>query len=453
MRWIAVALWVALATAGCGGERSPASVVPADVPVYVSVAAGDVPRPPGVGVPAQLLLDSFGLDGVDYRRDVAPWIGERAAFFAMSDTPDALEEADALVLGTRDEKAARAFGDRVRLGRRFRVTEIVDGQLVLATSRELLEASIDAAENGALADSDRFDPGDERGDDAPAAVLAAFDRRTAARATEGIEPLGLHTHSALAELLPAEGAATARVWPDSHSVRLEIEGLGPPGPPAPTLENLPAGTWLAAATPDLGKIVLTGASIANFASSFQRFQLAAGVDVDNDVLPQLGAATFHAYGDGENELGARLRVEARDEAALRRAAVAVGRALRRTDGVSGTEVRNLPEIGLLELSAEIDGLDPTDSGFPAPLHVQIDDGYLDAELGDGPGAAPEDFGETSLYRDAERRLGRPPELLIDLDRLSALLPATEGLGGRYLAGARIMKGARRVDRYVLELTR
>ena len=165
MRWIAVIPWVALAVAGCGGERSPASVVPADVPVYVSVAAGDVPRPPGVDVPAQLLVDSLALEGVDYRRDVAPWIGERAAFFSMSEKPDALEAADVLVLAARDENAARAFGDRVRAGGTFRAAGVVDGHLVLATSRDLLQASIDAAKDGALADSGRFDPGDERGDD------------------------------------------------------------------------------------------------------------------------------------------------------------------------------------------------------------------------------------------------------------------------------------------------
>ena len=449
MRWIAVTLWFALAAAGCGGERSPASVVPADVPVYVSVAAGDAPRPPGVGVPAQLLIDSLELEGIDYRRDVAPWIGERAAYFTMSDKPDALEDAEAVVLAVRDEKAARAFGDRVRVGGAFRVTEIVDGHLVLATSRELVQASIDAATNGALAESGRFDPGDERDDDAPAALLAAFDRRTAARAAEGVEVLGLHTHSALAELLPTKGAATARVWLDSHAVRIEVEGLGPPGPPAPTLENLPGETWLAVATPDLGEILLTGASIANFASAFQRLQLAVGLDVDNDVLPHLGAATFWVYGD-DDDLGARLRVEARDEAALRPAVVALARMLRSTKRVSEAELRYVPHP---ELRAYIDGIDPVDSGYPTDFQLQIEDGYLDVDLGVPANAPVEDFGDTRLYRDAERRLGRPPELLVDLDRLSALLPAAEGLDGRYLAGARITQGDRRVDRYVLELTR
>jgi hypothetical protein len=63
MRRASAAL-VLVALAGCG-DGAPSSVVPADATIYVGMAAGEAARLPALTSRA----------GVDFERDVRPWLG------------------------------------------------------------------------------------------------------------------------------------------------------------------------------------------------------------------------------------------------------------------------------------------------------------------------------------------------------------------------------------------
>ncbi|HEV3094588.1 MAG TPA: DUF3352 domain-containing protein [Solirubrobacteraceae bacterium] len=98
----ATALLALAALAGCGssgsGSADPASVVPASAPLYASVAIKPAGGSGGAatvaakklthltepyGSLAQTLLSSPGA-GLEYKRDIGPWVGERAGVFVTA---------------------------------------------------------------------------------------------------------------------------------------------------------------------------------------------------------------------------------------------------------------------------------------------------------------------------------------------------------------------------------
>ena len=118
-----------LGFAGCGGgDRPPASVVPADATIYVGVDDAQVER----------LIDATSSDDIDFERDVRPWLGDRAAYFV-----DAAGDESGIVLAA------------------------IDGHLVIAGTRELLQAAEAAADDRSLADAKRLDVAGEDEDGAP----------------------------------------------------------------------------------------------------------------------------------------------------------------------------------------------------------------------------------------------------------------------------------------------
>ena len=131
---VAIAL---VALAGCGGS-APSSAVPADATIYVGLDASEAER----------LLRGTSRADIDFERDVKPWLGERAAYFAVGPA-----DTYGLVFDTEDEEAAAAFGRKVTSAGPQRASAVIDGRLVLASTRELLRAANAAADSGSLGDS------------------------------------------------------------------------------------------------------------------------------------------------------------------------------------------------------------------------------------------------------------------------------------------------------------
>jgi hypothetical protein len=414
VRGLAATVVVILVLAGCGEETStPASVVPGDAEAYVSVD----PRLDGM---LDLFFGAVDMDAVNTVHDVGPWLGDRAAAFVVGD-------ATGLALEVRDEEGAAAFANE------FQPAAVVGDHVVLSPSAELVDAAAALEEDDALAAMEGFDEGG-----------AVYATATDGRIADGLAAeLGMPivVQSAMIELLPREGRSTMRMTIDGRATRVDIAGLGPPPPKPPSLADLPGAAWLAVASGDLGATLLTAFSIAPLGPpAYSRAQNVSGLDLDDDVFRHLGAGTFFVQGTGHTDLGARLVVEAKDEAALRRAAIDLGQELRpdaelRTNRLGSDEA-------WLELGAIVEGLDPTEVGALDSFFAELQNGRLDVDFGEATGGDSEQLRDMPYFQDAERRLGAPPTLFVDLAALSRFTDAP--VSGAYFALAETSDGGLRV---------
>jgi hypothetical protein len=411
---------ILVALTGCASETStPASVVPADAEAYVSVD-------PTLDRMLERLFGAVEMDAVNTVHDVQPWLGDRAAAFVVGD-------ATAVALEVRDDEAAAVFVDE------FQPSAVVGDHVIVSQSAELVDATAALEDDAALADADGFDSDAEGGERPPAAYATATDGRIADGLAAALG-LPVAVESAMIELLPREGRFTMRMTIDGPATRLEIAGLGRPPPKAPSLADLPGGAWLAVAAGDLGSTLLAAFSIAPLGPlAYARAQLASGLDLDDDVFRHLGAGTFFVQGSGHTDLGARLVVEVKDETALRRAAIELGRELR-----PDAEVRtNRPgsNEAWLELGAHAEGLDPTGIGTLDSFFAEVESGRLDVDFGEATGGDSEQLRDMPYFQDAECRLGAPPTAFVDLAAVSRFTEAP--LPGAYVALAETSEGGRR----------
>jgi hypothetical protein len=224
---------------------------------------------------------------------------------------------------------------------------------------------------------------------------------------------------------------------------LDVTGLGPARPTPPRLDDLSGAAWLAMATPDLGKDLLAAAGIGFTGTSlFTRAELATGIDLE-DLLAELGGATLLVQGSDQDDFSAQLQVAVRDEAVVRRAAIATGRALRRSESVE------LFTGDGVQVMSSLTDRDPTGTGLLDFVSVHVEDERLVVRSGVQVGGTDEDLGETAAFRDAERRLGAPPMLYVELAPLASLLGLEPQPDGAYVAASETSRDGRRVNRFVL----
>ena len=365
-----LAVLVLLPLAGCGGG-APSSVVPADATTYVGVSAAEAER----------ILSPTSRADIGFERDVRPWLGERAAYFAMGTSDEA-----GLVFDVEDEEAAQAFARKVTAAGPLRASAIVDGKLVLASTRELLRAANAAAGGQALADTARLDVAGEDDDEAPS-VLFATDRAGVFEA--GIEAFDIPVEAAIPVL--DDGPVTARVW--DHLV--EVRGL-PESTPAPSLADLSGETRVAIAAADLS----SGDPLARGREALEAAERWPPELDLGSLLRHAGAGTMALQGE-RGRSGARIVAEVDDEAALRGAVRALARGLPRRRYIVDLYAID----GALRLLAS-----PRIRSRP---HFLVTAGErLVVETGETLGGSGADLGDTARYRAAERRLGGPPTMLI-----------------------------------------
>ncbi len=357
-----IATLALLLFAGCG-SGPPSSVVPADSTIYVGLSADRAER----------LLQGVSRDDVEFERDVRPWLGSRAAYFSDG-------SQSGLVFATEDDDAAEAFGRKATAAGPLQASAVIDGHLVLTSSRELLRAANAAAGGQALADSTALD-------------VAGEDQEELLLATS--EPLAFTAGLELYGVLPDEvrlpplgdGPFAARV----RDGRVELSGLAP-GPAAPSLEDAPGGAWLAVASTDISADLMRDAL--------------RGVDRWPQVgleglLRHAGAGTAVVQNRGRLDIGARLVAEVDDESAVRPETVALARALPQRVWTVDLDVSR---TAVRFRAARRGQLGPRFS-------VAVEGGRLTVAIGRPMGGGG--LGETERYRVAARRLGGPPTLLVD----------------------------------------
>jgi hypothetical protein len=388
-----LAVLVLLLLAGCGGG-APSEVVPADATYYIGTSADETDR----------LLYFIARDDLDFDRDVKPWLGDRAAYFRRD-----AEDDFGLVFASDDDERAEAFGRKVAVNGPLRAAAIVDGYLVATSSRELLRI-VQASGGRSLADSAHLDVGGEDGDDAPDVLMTAEDTAVLVSRFQWSDVI---PRSAIPATALGDDQLAVRMWSEPRRQRIEVSGLPSRPDTAPSLADVPGAARLAFASPDLGEDL----ALLRAHEQFIQIGQATGIDLEQAVLPHLGAGMFFVQGRDPLEMGGRLVAETVDEEALRREATAWAKRL----GPKRGEIH--AGEGFFELTVDHPDL--------PHLFLEIRDGRLQLDGGVAPGGVAEDLDDTPAYRDAARLLGGPPTFLL-----------TEA--GGYLAARDAVEDGRRV---------
>ena len=452
----AAALVAVLLLAGCGGGGSggdgdPASAVPADALVYAELlvrpegslredaleAAGKVLGTDDPEARVRELMRGAGED-VDFERDVEPWLGERAGFWAGP--AGASDGAGVLLLEAADIDAARDSiraslerGGRTVAERSHRDTDYLVGSEELAAGivgdfaafgREAdLRRTIDAFEGESLAESDAYARAVDGLEDERLAHFWADMRRLAELAAADEQMGALVPFDSLRPLAGAFAADGERL-----AVEVRSEGddrlLGPwfAAGATPLVRELPADAWAAGGTADAGEALRS--AIDGVAGAFggialrRQLQRESGLDLDRDLLDWIGDAAFFVRGATPAAMEAGLVVEPADED---RAADAFGRLLGAIQRALEVDARPVDISGADQAFALHDGT------APRPIVLARGSGLVVATFGVGAAEAvlaPGDrLGDTEAYAEAEELIGMEPSLLVSMPEVLELADA------------------------------
>jgi Protein of unknown function (DUF3352) len=453
-----------VAATGCGNDDSSSSSGAAAAAPAGSVMYGEVTlRPEGdqraaiedlvtkfpgegsAGDRIQRLMETLFTEAdapLSYREDIEPWLGDQAAFF-ISDLSAVGDEPEAgLLLATEDEDATV---DAVEKASDARKTEynghdlylydggeesaaVVDGWLMLGTP-PAVKAAIDTAEGeAAIEDDERYR---ETLDDAPEDRLGFIY----------VDMPGLYEQlqqaSGPVPLGPFQGIFDdpILVTADANESGVRFEAALPKSMLAgfPILSEgsgageLPAGSWVALAQPDLGQTIqgyvdVIAETVGGRDIIEEQLRSATGLDLEEDVISWMGDWRLFVRGTAVDELDGAVVVETSDEEASGRFIEGLTRVLRRTAGSSGT-------IGRLDVPGGGEGVTFRSRNYPEPIHLFQRDGQVVAAFGDAAAEDALDPGDTLAgtpdFTQAEEALGGDYEVsfFVAFDPIFALAEA------------------------------
>jgi hypothetical protein len=362
----AIALLLACAAAlaaivnGCGGSNSgsgdvdvgPAAAVPQNAALYLDgtvnptgsaeadarAAAAKImgTNDPG-GKIVSLIEREAKADGhpIDYQRDVAPWLGEKAGVFFTSLADNA--EKGAVVVQTTDVNASLAFArkasgstptnpaPRTYKGVSYQTDPSqarnvfgVVGNFLVEGDRAGFRAAVDASQGESLGDSSDFKdaigdlPDDRLGTiyTIPKSLLGALGPGQIDASSRQL----LEKSAGDSLQQPVSGAITA----SATSIDLEATGgsNGVDTPQSSLIGDVPSGAWLALGAADLGDAVKRTLdqvkdSIPNFDQAVQQLEAATGSSLDQ-LTGSLGNAALYVEGTTPSTLTGALMVQSRN---------------------------------------------------------------------------------------------------------------------------------------------
>ncbi len=443
--------------AGCGGggdssSTDPASVAPAETPVFIEAKiqpTGELKtnleaiasRVAGVGdlggtIVSYLEQSAISSDEpVDFEKEVQPWLGESAGVFLsefdgndfegsgfaieVTDTGEAQDFID-----ERSESEEPKAKDESYEGIDYKL-DAEDGQAVgvvgnfvlVGDDRAAFEAAVDASQGDSLADSQTYqDTASSSPEGSLADVYVDIGGLIKAAGSE-VDPSAM-------ELFEASGvdvenaSALLSLVPGSDNVEVDIAGrLGSAQDSVPTegaaalLGSMPANAVAAIGVGDLGKNL--GEAIDTLDEQglpgeipphqLKETMKKAGIDLEK-ITANLGDAAVFVEGRTRATLGGALVIETKDATEARNTVSNVGTLLRanRTPGVtavggraSGFSVRS-PDLGAKPLVVAAEGERiAIGYGLPATL--------AGLDSGSGPTLA-----KTKAYNEALNSLGGTP---------------------------------------------
>ena len=476
---------LALTAAACGQSASsadgdPASLAPADAPVYAQVAV----RPEGqrrddalaaagkllrTDDPAGRLRELFdeGLaeqgGGFTWEKDFAPWIGEEAGIWASNIETDA--PSFAAIVQVRDAEAARAALQRAEQdggganekrshrGVEYQVdadgtaSGIVDEFFVIGTEAAF-KRTVDVREGGeTLADSDRYANamGELEGD-----RLGQFyiDSKVLFDAAMRQDPASAQQLEQFKSLFPFDKlgptAGSFQADGDSLAVDSVLTGL-PDGPLRMLTEvfsggtelmpDLPGDAWSAFAVPKVGEaangVFTSIAGAIGGAAVAAQVKQATGLDLEQDVFSWVGDVGVFVRGASEPALDGALVIESTDDG---KAAAAFGKII----GLIDKEAAVRPEPIRIAGAQSAFSL----SAAPAvdkPFVLARGEGRVVAAYGEEGAKAALDpstrLGDSELYADAKAALadGMEPGFVLSMPAVVALVDAIGQADADYAA--------------------
>jgi hypothetical protein len=464
---------LALTAAACGQSASsrdgdPASLVPADAPVYAQIAvqpsgqrrddalaaAGKLLRTDDPAAKLRELVDKQLAEqdaGVTWERDFAPWLGEEAGVWATN--LEGERPTYAVILSTKDAEAAKAALPRLRGsnasskhthgGVEYEIDEesstayaIVDDFVVIG-SEDALKRTIDMRDGGEkLADSDRYTNAmDDLEDDR----LGQFylDSKALVDAALKQDPASAQELERFKAFLPFDKlgpiAGSLQATGDSVAVDSVVTGL-PEGPlralnqmfsgGTELMPDLPGDAWGAFAVPKVGEaaqsVFSSFAGAIGGAAIAAQVKEATGLDLEQDVFSWVGDMGVFVRGAGEPALDGALVIESTDDG---KASAAFGKII----GLIGKEAGMQPEP--IRLAGAESAFSLTAPDVKKPIVLARGKGRVVAAYGEEAATAALDpatkLGDSELYGDAKDALedGMEPGFLLSMPAVLELIDA------------------------------
>ncbi len=403
---VLLAALAALFAAGCGGGddgggggTDPASVAPADAPVFIDFTV----RPEGetkqnIESLAQQIADIEDLGGTiieelessatedgeefDFDKEVEPWLGDEGGLFLQEYKEEDFEGYGAAVQATDEEEAREfvdkqiesdeeSFEDGSYEGVDFKVKEdettigVFDGLLVFAEDEAIFKSMVDASNGENLAGQEAYTsatseiPGDSAAD-----VFVDVGGLIKEAGNEIDSETELFLDSVGIE--PKEATAVASLVPGSDLIEIDLStnlsGDNPPsGDASGLLGSLPATSVAAFASPEFGdrfnegidRIDAEGIPSEGIpANKLKKTLKETGIDLES-IAASVGDAALYVTGNSGSSLGGAMILEAEDEEKAKNTVSNLGLFLRSTgtpgitritQGASGFSIRS-PELG------------------------------------------------------------------------------------------------------------
>ncbi|WP_354701816.1 hypothetical protein DSM112329_02153 [Paraconexibacter sp. AEG42_29] len=466
-------LAVALPIAGCGGgdsssgggkgDADPSAIVPATSAFYgevtvkptgslkasVETLAKKIAKTDDPGAKIVELLDSvLKEDDVNYKDDVAPWLGDRVGV-AITGLANPSSPDFAIVIGATDpDKGVKALknGDNSLEDRKYKdvtysfdkddnaAALATDGTVVIATERAI-KGVIDVKKGAAsLAKSAKLKQA--RSSVSAGGLgffyvdpVAVIDLASAASAMLGSQA------GALKSLLGGgkSTALGAALLTTPNAIRLETavngaQTAGAANDAAETVAALPDGSVLAAGFGNIGDaassgITALGAVGGIYTSLLSQFKTITGLDLQEDVLSWMGKGGLFLRASGLTDIGGALVV---DTSSPQKSARFIRSLEQLADGFGSTfGLTTRPFSG-----GGAKGVQLAIPGFPFPVIVATGSGKFVVAVGEGsvaealkPTAA---LGDSAQFKATATQLGAPPALYVDVKTIVEFLGLAVG---------------------------
>jgi hypothetical protein len=377
----AIAVGCGSSSSGSGGADDPASLVPATAPVYaeatlqpngkvgadLDAALKKILRTDDPGAKIQKALDDSGrTDGVNYKDDIEPWLGDRAGiavtaihgsnadFVAVINSKDDGKASEALAK-TKGDIVKRSYkGVDYRFDRKDSTAAGVFDHSVVVGTEPGFKSAVDASKGDSLADSNglrgvRSKVAQER---IGLLYLDVDGLLRAVSASAGSQPEVGAVLQSLSAAVPKTIGAALQAQPDA----LKIDGvsLGTPktgasgASGADMVAGLPGDSWLALGFGKSGQTLegvldaigksggITGVGVNALLGQFQQ---QTGLDLRRDVLSWMGDAGVFVGGSGSADLRGGLVIKTSDAAKTKRVIAVLRRLAAQQGGASVSALR------------------------------------------------------------------------------------------------------------------
>ncbi len=354
---------LSLLAAGCGGSSAsggddPAGAVPANAAVYADAtlrpdgqlredalaAAGKILRTADPQAEIDELVEKAFAESedpkLDYRKDVAPWLGEKVAIWAAPTGGDD-EFRGAVVASAKDEEAAQAAIDRAVADsdKTFSARDykdvsykasddsaagVVEGFAVFGTEPEF-KRTVDAVKGDGLDSDERFQKAMDRLEDDR---LGSFylDFKALVDQSARNDPEAAEQLEQAKRLFPIDriGPVAGAFVADGERLAVDTTAeipedalpAGLAGGTTPLLGELPGESWLAFGSPDFGpslkSIYQRAAGAFGGAAIENQLRQELGLDLQEDVFSWVGDIAVFARGTTMDALDGGVVIEVTD---------------------------------------------------------------------------------------------------------------------------------------------